>query len=213
MTETDWLDCTDARRMLDYQYRQAIAAKPPLLVGLRLRFWRKARPQGIVSDRKLRLFACVCSRLAWDDLDGDTCRVIELAEEAADQRVSRAELRRAAVRSRSPISVWLAAGTIHEQPSWLFLNWLATGSTGKQREQMALLRHILGNPFRLYSVSDPWPLAVVQLAKALYHGQDCGFALHDALLEAGHSKLAEHFRQEDRHPKGCWALDLFLGKS
>jgi hypothetical protein len=36
--------------------------------------------------------------------------------------------------------------------------------------------------------------------------------LHDALLEAGHAELAEAFR-EPMHPKGCWALDLILGKN
>jgi hypothetical protein len=40
---------------------------------------------------------------------------------------------------------------------------------------------------------------------------DCTFALHDALLEAGCGELADHFT-EPRHPKGCWALDVILGK-
>jgi hypothetical protein len=31
------------------------------------------------------------------------------------------------------------------------------------------------------------------------------------LLEAGHAELAAHFQERD-HPKGCWALDLILGK-
>lgn len=35
--------------------------------------------------------------------------------------------------------------------------------------------------------------------------------LHDALLEAGHVGLAEHFRDPE-HPKGCWAMDMILGK-
>jgi hypothetical protein len=52
----------------------------------------------------------------------------------------------------------------------------------------------------------------VQLAESLYAGQDCSFALHDALLEAGHAELAEHFREETSHPKGCWVVDLILGK-
>jgi hypothetical protein len=56
-----------------------------------------------------------------------------------------------------------------------------------------------------------WPGTVLQLAESLYAGEDCCFALHDALLEAGHAELAEHF-QEKEHPKGCWALDLVLGK-
>src|SRR5262249_32013865 len=78
--------------------------------------------------------------------------------------------------------------------------------------QVELVRHIVGNPFRPYPAPLSWPSTVVQLAESLYDGQDCAFALHDALLEAGHVELAEHFRQETWHPKGCWALDVILGK-
>jgi len=36
--------------------------------------------------------------------------------------------------------------------------------------------------------------------------------LVDALEEAGHQELAQHFRKEEWHPKGCWAIDAILGK-
>lgn len=92
----------------------------------------------------------------------------------------------------------------------------------------ALLRHVIGNPWK------PWVVAqadkdrralkdyqilnidcltpeVITLAEALYAGENVAFALHDTLLEKGSPELAEHF-QEPYHPKGCWALDLLLGK-
>jgi hypothetical protein len=78
--------------------------------------------------------------------------------------------------------------------------------------QCNLVRHIFGNPFRPYPSPPSWPSTVVQLAESLYGGQDCAFALHDALLEADHAELAEHFREEKSHPKGCWVVDLILGK-
>lgn len=78
--------------------------------------------------------------------------------------------------------------------------------------QADLLRHIIGNPFRRYPVPGHWADTLVQLAETLYQGTDCTFALHDALRDAGHAELAEHFRKRE-HPKGCWALDLILGKS
>ena len=77
---------------------------------------------------------------------------------------------------------------------------------------ISLLRHIIGNPFRAYPAPDAWPTSVLHLAAALYGGEDCSYALHDALLEAGHANLAAHFRQEQQHPKGCWVLDLLLRK-
>jgi hypothetical protein len=53
---------------------------------------------------------------------------------------------------------------------------------------------------------------IIQFAQAASAGQDCAFDLRDALLDSGHTELAEHFRTKE-HPKGCWALDLILGKS
>jgi hypothetical protein len=81
----------------------------------------------------------------------------------------------------------------------------------ERREQAALLRHLAGNPFRAFSPSSYWPADVVQLAKALAAGEDCAFALHDALVEAGHMELAGHFRREHRQNEACWALELILG--
>lgn len=94
--------------------------------------------------------------------------------------------------------LWAAFGVF---PGWVT----------ERREQAGILRHIIGNPFRPYPAAS-WPTSVMQLADALYNGQDCGFALHDALLEAGHPELAEHFQKEAWHPKGCCVLDLILDK-
>jgi hypothetical protein len=59
----------------------------------------------------------------------------------------------------------------------------------------------------------PTQAAALKLAESLYAGQDCAFALHDALLEAGQAELAEDFLKETWHPKGCWAMDMILGKT
>jgi len=90
--------------------------------------------------------------------------------------------------------------------------WLASKSITCMEAVAAILRHVVGNPFRPCPAMMPFPTTVVQLAQSLYDGQDCAFALHDALLDAGLTEFAEHFRQESWHPKGCWALDCLLGK-
>jgi hypothetical protein len=81
----------------------------------------------------------------------------------------------------------------------------------EHREQAELLREIVGNPFRPATVPEAWPADVLRLAQAQNTGADCAFALHDALCEAGLPELAQHFH-ETRHPKGCWVVDLILGK-
>jgi hypothetical protein len=84
--------------------------------------------------------------------------------------------------------------------------------TTELHRQAILLRHIIGNPFKPYAAPASWPSTVVQLANSLYQGQDCRLPLSDALEEAGHLELAKHFRNEEWHPKGCFAMDLILGK-
>lgn len=77
----------------------------------------------------------------------------------------------------------------------------------------------------------PIPAIVVCLAEALYAGDgDAVGPLHDAIEEAGFAGygITEHFNPQECeagmgvcdlhprlnwHPKGCWALDLILGKS
>jgi hypothetical protein len=82
----------------------------------------------------------------------------------------------------------------------------------KVQELLPQARHISGNPYRPYLAPAQWPSGIVLLAEAFRDGQDCGFALHDALLEGGHPQLAEHFAQEKEHPPGCWVLTLILGR-
>jgi serine/threonine protein kinase len=57
-----------------------------------------------------------------------------------------------------------------------------------------------------------WPAHVHGLAAALSAGERCHFALHDALLDAGHPEMAAHFSEpQRRHLPGCWALERILG--
>jgi len=56
-----------------------------------------------------------------------------------------------------------------------------------------------------------WPASVLQLASAVYDGQDCGFAQHDDMPDAGHAGLAEHFRPEQQ-PQGMLGAGCDPGK-
>ncbi|MBY0527960.1 MAG: hypothetical protein K2R98_31470 [Gemmataceae bacterium] len=95
------------------------------------------------------------------------------------------------------------------EPAWSAFRVL---NDKKFAHAASLVRHIVGNPFRPFVAPPSCPSPARLLAEAIYSGEDCAFALHDALLDAGHVELAEHFREKE-HPKGCWALDLILGKS
>jgi hypothetical protein len=100
------------------------------------------------------------------------------------------------------------------------------GGRGEQAAQAALLLDIFGNPF-----SPPASLvpslrtrAALSLAQAAYDARllPSGFldparlaVLSDALEDAGctDATILSHLRSPGPHVRGCWALDLILGKS
>jgi hypothetical protein len=80
------------------------------------------------------------------------------------------------------------------------------------------LRDIVGNPFRPVAFAPAWRTeAVVALARGMYEGRD--FApmpvLADALDDAGcdHPDILAHCRTPGLHVRGCWVVDLVLGKN
>lgn len=214
MNESEWLSCTSPAPLLDHA-------------------------RGQLNDRKLRLFACACCRRIWHLLD-DRCRAtVRLAEQFADGAADREQLeqvcrdayaaipssgqrqvalaaavcamtqniRSAALSAASLISEALRAAVSDPQSSADIKAWNA-----ERKAQAALVREIVRNPF----LSDNLPLRISptagRLAAAMYHGEDCGFALHDALAEENHKELMLHF-QTPAHPKGCWALDFILRRT
>ena len=80
-----------------------------------------------------------------------------------------------------------------------------------------LIRDIAGNPFRPASFDAAWRTAdALGLARSAYESRDFGLlpVLADALEEAGcdSADLLSHLRGGGPHARGCWALDLVLGK-
>jgi hypothetical protein len=83
-----------------------------------------------------------------------------------------------------------------------------------------LLREIAGNPFRRPEVRPAWlgwnQGTVLRLAEQIYE-EGCFDELPilgDALEEAGchDEELLRHCRAPGEHVRGCWLLDLVLGK-
>jgi hypothetical protein len=83
--------------------------------------------------------------------------------------------------------------------------------------QAALLRCIIGNPFRRVNLDPTWLTArVIKLALRIYDDRafDQVPELADALEQAGctDADILSHCRQPGPHVRGCWVVDLLLGK-
>jgi hypothetical protein len=217
MTEAEWLACEQLRPMLDF------------VVGGYLR--RQLRGW-LLSDRqrKLRLFLCACWRA---EGPGGYEPLVEVAERYADGAASRQELKLARQRAlemwlswrpwwryglrepyaRVALSPWsLSAAVVHRLAASGYISLL-----GLEPRSVRLLREVV-HPYRDARAKSAWRDATVS-DLALGIARDRAFdrmpILGDALEDAGCDDrlLLDHCRSGGKHVRGCWALDLVLGKA
>ena len=91
----------------------------------------------------------------------------------------------------------------------------------EQHRVSSILRCVLGNPFRPAALAVSWLAwndgAIRKMAQFIY--DDRAFdrlpLLADALEDAGCTDAAilSHCREPGEHVRGCWVVDLLLGKS
>jgi hypothetical protein len=86
----------------------------------------------------------------------------------------------------------------------------------ERARQAELIREVFGNPFRRVDVS-PWLTSdVLALARGIYDDRafDRMPILADALQDAGcdNVNVLDHCREPGEHVRGCWVVDLLLGK-
>lgn len=191
MTEAEWLNCSEPRSMLKFLIEKT-------------------------SARKMQLFACACSRRIWRLLPNDRvrrkiARAEQLAEGLAEKPGGLILAGAAALTATDAVRIALDNADRDVDSEALPGLQVSVTRTAEDKKQAALLRHIIGNPFQQVMLPEQWPDNVIELAEAVYGGLDHAAALHAALEEVGLSEFAEHF-QTPEHPKGCWVVDVILGK-
>jgi hypothetical protein len=166
------------------------------------------------ADKKELQRAALQAKTVSDELWAKSISEDTPASKARSYAAAAAHLLTLRIDPRGPQD-WAAAATLFH-----------LGSTKATHEaaQATLLRCIAGNPFRPTPVEPAWvtPTAVV-LAQAAYENRtlpegrlepDRLAILADALEEAGctNADILNHLRQPGNHVRGCWVVDLLLGK-
>jgi hypothetical protein len=215
MTESQWLTCTDPTQMLEW-----------------------LRTSGKPADRKLFLFAVACCQrvphpserrhilLDFTERYAEGLDTLEAApydeecdyddipwlcvETANDAALHGANWSATEVRA----SFWRAAtgsGIIADENA-------DKARQAEHQSQAHLLRCIFGSPFRSMPTVPDYGRnpTVLALATAIYgeRAWDRLPVLADSLEEAGTTDpdILNHCRQPGVHARGCWVVDLVLGK-
>jgi hypothetical protein len=92
------------------------------------------------------------------------------------------------------------------------------GKLAGQQAQANILRDIFGDPFCPVTCDPEWRTStVLALAQGIYDERafDRMPILADALQDAGcdNAEILDHCRGPGPHVRGCWVVDLLLGKS
>jgi len=218
VTEAEWLACEEPRRMLAFLSERA-------------------------SDRKMRLFAVACCSQIWELMLDPRCRAaVEASAQYADGLISESllDLLSAAAEEawedtigepgeECRIAESVAHAASYASSPSLALSVLMEaiqaaaevvpgGVSIAQITQADLLCDIFGNPFRPAALDPAWRTeTVLALARVIYEERafDRMPILADALQDAGctDEDVLNHCRGPGPHARGCWVVDLILGKT
>jgi hypothetical protein len=168
-----------------------------------------------VSRRKAMLFACACVRRKKPALQDWEQQIVDVAERYADGLATEDELKQAQGRS---IGVSGVAWVVLTKDYWAAVEAARfAGEDEDEAMQCAYVRDVCGNPYRRVRFAAEWRTdAAVALAKVIYEDRDFeGMPLlGDALEDAGcvDVNILDHCRVPGPHIRGCWVVDLVLGK-
>jgi hypothetical protein len=218
MTEGEWLACSDPQAMLEFLRGKASDRK--------LRLFAVAYFHSEFYD-----VICTDTQTAWVAIE-------EVAERYADGSATRQELHSASGAAAAAPTyddlAWhftatyaAAAAAIDVHKAFVAATQsdyaartaphAALAISRDQSKRRSLLYELFGNPFRPVTINPAWLTSTVkQLAQSIYDERafDRLPILADALEDAGcdNADILNHCRRPGEHVRGCWVLDVVLGK-
>lgn len=216
MTEAEWPNCQDPRRVIG-----------AVQVG--------------GSYRKLRLVLVATARLVWEQVPvWEMWEAVEACERRAEGAIGQEALDRFRHRFYEG---YMLSDAPAEQRQWnedpalrsVFALVFATtypdsnlrtlaandywhsGTEPRGKQVCDIIRDIFGNPFRPVTFSPEWRTdTAVSLARQMYESREFSAMpiLADALQDASceNHDVLSHCRGGGPHVRGCWVVDLVLGK-
>jgi hypothetical protein len=207
MTEAEWLASNSPVAMLHHLnadgnarktllYAAALLDSHPDLLTHELKVWRQAVEEVLTGRKPARALDYVQTSAEYE--------VTHLMDHG-----SPGTREHYAAIADVVFCIWTSAPTEYEETT--------AESAPVRRANTDLFRDIFGNPFRPASFSPAWRTdTALALAHQIYESHDFGAMpiLADALQDAGcdSSDILDHCRGSGPHVRGCWVVDLVLGR-
>lgn len=198
MTDVEWTTCTDLQTMLDMV-------------------------DGRVTERKMRLFACAYCRIVWKRItDRHIKGLVRLSDQSAETPANEQELR--ACWQVEFARGFVCGGRAERTAAAAYISIIRRATapdaiSATQRERACRLFRCVVGPclFRPVTIHPAWSTSTVtQLAEAIYQQKafDRLPILADGLEDAGcdNPDILVHCRESGPHTRGCWPVDLVLGR-
>lgn len=220
MTEAEWLACEDPSSLLR-QFADLASIRKLRLFACACcrRVWHHledAQTRAAIEAAE-RYADGLISKDALSAAQSEASRAMELASRTNYKRAVAARAAKDAARPTDFADKLLksVAGVSHysalAESRSMFDNITRSARCG-------LLRDILGNPFHLHTFASEWRTdTTVALTSGMYESRDFSAMpiLADALQDAGcdRADILDHCRDPNgTHVRGCWVVDLVLGK-
>jgi hypothetical protein len=226
MTEQEWLACAHPKPMLDFLRGKASERKMRLFAcACCRRIWGL-----LLLDERTRKAVEVSERFADGQAGKKELRLAALGAKAATEELAGAVTPALKARSSAASATFFVTFrrdcAHYTTPIAASANYFHLGSemVTEQAAQASLLRCITDNPFRPVSIEAVWLTPTVTNLAATAYGErilpsgelDAARlgVLADALEETGctESAILDHLRAPGPHVRGCWPLDLILGR-
>ncbi len=229
MTEAEWLAATDPSPMLGFLNGTASDRKLRLLTVAASQHIRHLLPKrasvaaGVLELYADGLISTAKYREAWSDADIESRMCAQDPPDATTYAVESVLISDPPTTTSVEYALstatfafgCAAAENVAEQD---YDSVVESGRLRAANEHCCFIRCVFGNPFRSVAVQSSWLTStVLELARQMYESRDFSPMpiLADALQDAGcdSDDILNHCRGAGPHVRGCWVVDLILGKS
>ena len=216
MTEAEWLTCNDPTSMLHVVHCLSQSERKIRLFNAAVcrRFWNylPEASQAILAESELIADGTAHVGSGKNDL----CHWANEVVSSFDREFPAKNYPNEDFRIRRNSAIAVCYGVLPDE-LWGAVSYFWEIDPSERHPHSVTIRDIFGNPFRAVTFNSEWrTLSVVSLSQTIYDTRsfDRMPELGDALDRAGcrDQAIIDHCRQPSEHVRGCWVVDLVLGK-